>query len=195
MAQALLCGLVEPWAGDKFGKWNNKPFAEPEIVLRDRWPKYPDFWKDTFGREDTLIRAHSNLQGISDKLRDGLLVTRAQVARLNIKGTGSDARILNDVEEKIGWYIQDNNNQVAELQRSGQEIFDFIALSVSGSGAKPTEENAFKDSEGNLPKVLPIINAMVVRREGCYYYRIGLTRIFMKCWVELNAPFQTVLLA
>ncbi|KUJ14494.1 HET-domain-containing protein [Mollisia scopiformis] len=196
MARALQHGLVESWIEDNAiaGQWE-KPSAELETFLQEQWPKYPDFWNDVFGRDDTLTRARGKLQGISDKLKDGLLVTRAQVARLKIKGSGTSAQILNDAGEKVGWYVDDTNHQVAELQRNGQEKFEFIALSVSGSGAEATQKNAFEDSEGNLPKVLPIIKAMIVRREGDYYYRIGLTQIYMKCWVELNAPFQTVLLA
>ncbi len=84
-------------------------------------------------------------------------------------------------DEEIG-YMYDQNGELGEVIQNGQAAYDCIALSISvpsplsriASETKPTGDNSFQDREGYTPERIPVVNAMLVRREGGYCFRLGL---------------------
>jgi hypothetical protein len=40
-----------------------------------------------------------------------------------------------------------------------------------------------------------MINAMVIRRDNGYCYRVGLASIYFDCWIALARNFETIVLA
>ncbi|KAK0634550.1 heterokaryon incompatibility protein-domain-containing protein [Bombardia bombarda] len=202
-AKALIGGLIEHAGIDhnQLANWEALTASELESAVFSRWDTYHKFWVEIFGNRFACMVATS-LDVPVNTLRDGMLVTRAQVAQLRIAPGDRDdcvkAKALNQKDEDIKpikSYVYDNDNQIAWLLRNGQEIFDFMALSISQRdrfGLQPVVGH--RDNEGILPKTVAFVNTMIVKREGPYYKRIGLTRLYMKSWVDLRAPFKTVLL-
>ena len=205
VALAILYGLIGVSQIKESVTWDELTFDELHTVLRSKWPAYPNFWIETFGREEILSNARKELAEVLDiSLSAGMLVTSTQVAKINVTGEDSSLlTLLNEQEHVIG-YVVENNGQVRNLLQLGYKAFDCMALSVSNlspfspmfkTSSETLPENSFKDRDGNLLDPVPMVNIIVLRREKGYYLRIGIGKVYLKRWIELGAPFETVILA
>lgn len=212
MAKTLTCGLIEQANVFEMDGWEELTFAALREVLRPRW-RYPvDFWSEVFGSSQQVRDVESRIRetmqhdtGLS--LRDGALVTRAQVARLRVvwatdsavAGRSAAMAILSEEGEEIGRVTYDQNGRVAKSMLVDRGVLAFVALSVAEREWSVRDEAVpeiavFRDVEENELTPVPVVNAMVVEEVGGYRRKLGLATIYMRAWTELRAPFETILL-
>lgn len=203
---AILGGLIDFHNIQETATWNDMSFSELKEFLEKRWPTYADFWMETFGHEQILKDKQKEPTGsLGISLSTRMLITRTQVAKLNVRVAGdhlSRLIILSNTGEEIG-YLHENNKRISDLQRQGHDTFDCLALSLSRCSAfslmsenfgKPSVQNSFEDRERAILNPIPMVNILVVRREGGCCFRIGIGKVYLKSWIDLDAPFESVVL-
>lgn len=193
MVQALRSGLIEHSRVEL-------PSLSDDLAFR--WPDYVDFWKEVAGTEEQL---HTDATILTEEcagtVNSRVIVGRAQKACLQIrveKGRRLVDSLLFSITNKDGKQIGIiRKHEMAELMpmiTTGRDTFDFIALSVCRTHEQPSNYNTFKDMEGALLEPAGV-KILVVQQKGLYYYRKALATVNMKAWVDLNASFETIILA
>ena len=192
-------------------------------TLGSQWQRHANIWAGIFNTaslESSFKDAESRILATipaPDRakpqllLRDGPLITIAQISRLKIvrvetRPFGSRiAAVIHDAQSReVGRHVYDHNDHIrAELlQGEGSHFFDGIALSVSRA---PWEFNNMHVIN-SLPEVAvycneegkkvagQVVNVMIVKRDGAFCRRVGLAMVYERAWKELEAGFETVVL-
>ncbi|RYC60919.1 hypothetical protein CHU98_g5293 [Xylaria longipes] len=157
--------------------WSLKSSSGVTEELAKRWPSYAAFWQDIYGQENAMRDAQTRLaEETHDRIRDGVIVTRAQIGSVEIRRFSGSSPFPRAVPRKWEKFIMHNHHGRDIGQVSNQRIKDFlhgdtgtfecIALSVSaglvgtkqdssaekGSGEEEDENTSESDrsvSEGN----------------------------------------------
>lgn len=205
MALAFLNDMVPGSVPEDSDVLARMTFDEIEKVYKRQWPTYVDFWIQTLGQETYLIRAGEQVaSSIKQPLTSGILVTRAQVARIDIERTSQSTLEFQDERMKnIGHAISDHD-KIFTLLKEGQKAFDCMALSVSNphigtpsfeTGHDPRPHISFKDCNKELLNPAPMVNVLILKREADRCLRIGFGQVFLKCWLRQRGSFQVIVLA
>ncbi|KAK5651201.1 hypothetical protein OQA88_12708 [Cercophora sp. LCS_1] len=140
-------------------------------------------------------------------LRDGTLITRALVTRLRMKRSasteerGGENKIIieNEQDVEVGKVL--DGAGVVGLLAKGQEMFTFVAISVTVSERARYDggitDAAMIGSDGRQKITwdsVPVVNVLIVEREGKYLRRIGLAEVDTEARVEVEGVVETVLL-
>ncbi|KAK1754440.1 heterokaryon incompatibility protein-domain-containing protein [Echria macrotheca] len=187
--------------------------------LKDKWGDHFDLWSGMFEttREHDAPYAAAAARMFDtiprdSSLRDGMLITRAQVAKLHIEVTAGDSRgiasshlrytIRNDQGDDVGRHVYDQNGRLTAALKS-KSAFDFIALSVGrgnfygGPSLQRVDalpEMAVDVDDDGKKTTGPPVNVMIVEREEGCCRRVGLGMVYLRAWMALDAVFETVML-
>lgn len=188
-------------------------------TLRSHWERHANLWADIFNTTSpaspfkdaesrilATIPDHARPQLL---LRDGVLITTAQVARLKIvkeahpRFDSGLAAALHDAQNReIGRQVYDHNGHIEAAIQGGERsnFFDAIALSVGNAGwdfgrvIDSLPETAVSYNAKGKKVVGQVVNVMIVKRDGVFCRRVGLAIVYERAWKALEAGFETVLL-
>ena len=210
--------IMIPAVGDGDPEKHVSSFLGTLGNLKDKWGDHFDLWNGILEttRDDVPCAAGAarmfDTVPRDSRLRDGMLITRAQVAKLHIEPNTKDSRgiahpqleytIRNDQGDDVGQHVYDQNNRLTAALRS-KSAFDFIALSVGRGNsywghtlqcvdALPEVAVDVDDTGKKSPG--PMVNVMIVEREEGCCRRVGLGMVYLRAWKALDTVFETVIL-
>ncbi|KAI3317740.1 hypothetical protein HD806DRAFT_360773 [Xylariaceae sp. AK1471] len=132
--------------------WRSKSSSEVIEELSGRWLSYETFWQDFYGQERAMKDAQMRLvEEVHDKVRDGILVTRAQVVSVDIRKIQPQKPSMRNSKQEqcrmfskegcaIDEIYMDRCQWIKEALHGDAETFECIALSISAKEAEDSQK-------------------------------------------------------
>ncbi|KAI0547560.1 heterokaryon incompatibility protein-domain-containing protein [Xylaria curta] len=147
---------------DSAVSWNLSSFSDVADELAERWPSYAAFWQDVHGQEkairDTQIRL---AEEVHDRVRDGVIVTRAQIGSVEIRRSSVSLPTLWAGPRKgerfelhghhgriIGYLRNDCSQRIKDFLHEDIGTFEHIALSVSAHQVQIERDSNIEKGSG-----------------------------------------------
>lgn len=192
---------------------------ERKLKLKQRWPYPRDFWLEvSSGGSKSPTYPGLDILGLTGQddskiaqLQPGVLLTRTQSAHVCVDPDG----YFRDREHGalIGMLYGGDRGLILRGDSPKARVFECIAISLANGESEvykliekgcPDLRKARKDmwSDEEYSWALeflqsssqPVINVMLIGREGQFSYRLGVGWILLRRWIDLERVFETILL-
>ena len=178
-------------------------------TMRDKfktcWKAYRKPCKETMLlaiQETEYLKARANV--FVHDTEPGLIVARCQTAflRLAPKSAMYDVNITNMEGERIGQLCGDAakiREEVTSSIHDKSAKVEFIAISLSGLTIRvylkeELEAKNFVDADGHSLAKVPIVNVLMISREGSLAHRRALGWIYLIDWIKLRREWKMIML-
>ena len=195
--------------------WASTPFEQLDMTLRACWHSYEAFHHEAFEVESS---SHPQLPTFHPPqgplhVTEGLLGVQAQSAHFRLSWPPSDSSykawisILNRSDKFAGYVysreVSFQEDETLDLLCNRRDYeWEFIALSVGGlsqykyraiesSGlAFDLEKNKYHSSSGE--SLVPMVNVMMIMREGGVTRRVTVGQIFLSEWSQASRSLSHI---
>ncbi|KAL4861358.1 heterokaryon incompatibility protein-domain-containing protein [Aspergillus spectabilis] len=176
-------------------------FGTVRELFNARWKDYDSFRHESI---PVTIKKHGLPDGVpTDGTKQGIIATRSQTALLRVSPTDTwRVNIINSEGDRIGGLCGDAENLKAEALSGAYNSdveFEFAALSLSGvafsnySGEELLRKS-YTDVDGKALSRVPIVNVLMIIRNGGFARRREVGWIELVDWARLRRVWKVVVL-
>ncbi|KAL4746953.1 heterokaryon incompatibility protein-domain-containing protein [Aspergillus terricola var. indicus] len=179
-------------------------FLTVQELSKTRWRDHSEFRNDAIPVISTMQLSKLPLS-FPELRKKGVIATRAQGTLLKIKPSSTYGFDIINPEGKgdiIGALCGDVTKIREEYACPGYNPdveFEFIAVSLSGMPIRPYSQEQlsgknYTDVDGNKLDKIPIVDVLMIGRDGDYAYRRELGWICLVDWARLSREWKVVVL-